>query len=71
MRGSYNPTLLKDTQIRGWFNREGVQVTKDALNELHRYIENHMKIVTKEVKKRKIVRLSYSDVAKILQEQWS
>ena len=71
MRGSYNPTLMRDTQVRKWFNEEGVQVTKDALQEIHRYIENHMKWMTKEVKKKNIVRLSYNDVAKILSEQWS
>ena len=71
MRGSYNPTLMKDTQIRSWFNKEGVQVTKDALQELHRYIENHMKVVRKEVKNKNIVRLTYNDVAQILSEQWS
>ena len=71
MRGSYNPTLMRDTQVRKLFNEEGVQVTKDALQEIHRYIENHMKWMTKEVKKKNIVRLSYNDVAKILSEQWS
>lgn len=71
MRGSYNPTLMRDTQIRSWFNKEGVQVSKDALQELHRYIENHMKVVTKAVKEKNIVRLKYSDIAMILSEQWS
>ena len=71
MRGSYNPSLMKDTQIRKWFNDEGVQVTKDALQELHRYIENHMKVVWTQVKKKSIVRLTYNDVAQILSEQWS
>ena len=71
MRGDFRPTLMRDTQIRGWFNKEGVQVNTEALQELHRYIENHMKVVTKEVKKKNIVRLKYNDIAKILSDLWS
>ena len=73
MRGSYNPTLMRDTQVRAWFNKEGVQVSKDALNELHRWIENHLKLVSKKVKEQEIKRISYNNITSIFDEiakQW-
>tara|TARA_X000001388_G_scaffold39153_1_gene27618 strand:- start:1885 stop:2100 length:216 start_codon:yes stop_codon:yes gene_type:complete len=68
MRGEFKPTLMRDTQIRKWFNDEGIQVGKEALYELHRYVENHLKVVTRQVKEKNITRLNYDNLCETLRE---
>ena len=59
--------ITKDTQIKGYLNKMGFQVSKEAMKEFHKYFSTHIKLIVDELRLMDVKRISALDMAKVFE----
>ena len=67
-RGDKPIKLLKPIQIKRYVNEQGLQVTKDAIYELGRFIERDLKTIIDTTKTFNITRLKLEHIHKAMEK---
>ncbi len=67
-RGDKPLKLLRPIQIKRFVNKEGLQVTQDAIYELGRFVERDLKTIVDTAKKFNITRLKIQHVHKAMEK---
>ena len=67
-RGDKTIKLLKPIQIKRYVNEQGLQVTKDAIYELGRFIERDLKQIIDTTKTFKITRLKLQHIHEAMEK---
>ena len=67
-RGDKTVKLLKPIQIKRYVNEQGLQVTKDAIYELGRFIERDLKQIIDTTKTFKITRLKLQHIHEAMEK---
>tara|TARA_R100000700_G_scaffold30023_1_gene36954 strand:- start:108 stop:335 length:228 start_codon:yes stop_codon:yes gene_type:complete len=67
-RGDKPIKLLKPIQIKRYVNEQGLQVTKDAVYELGKFIERDLKLIIDTTKAFDITRLKLEHIHKAMEK---
>lgn len=67
-RGDKPIKLLKPIQIKRYVNKQGLQVTKDAIYELGRFIERDLKTIIDTTKTFNITRLKVKHIHEAMEK---